>query len=75
MKKNEKKAVEVVAEPSFYLLWNPAHPSPPKVRFATLDEARRIARALAERDGSTMYILKAGECFGPPTAVVHTKLK
>ena len=51
-----------MAESPFWLVWNPDHPSPPKKRYPTRQEAQRVARALAAKHSGTsaqVFVLKA----------------
>lgn len=44
----------------FWLLWNPSHPSPPRVRFDNRAEALRVAEEMAKKNpGEEFYVLCA----------------
>ncbi len=61
---------------SFWILWCPSYPAPPKVRFNTLEQAQKVAKEMAQRNGTQFYVLKAvslSERALPP--VKTTKLK
>ncbi len=61
---------------SFYLIWNPDANMPPRVRFETLEEAKKIAKEMVERHKAQFFVLKATSLAEPaPMPVKVTTLK
>lgn len=44
---------------SFFIIWNPGFNVPPKVKFATLAEAKEIAQKMARQYKGNFYVMRA----------------
>lgn len=43
----------------FFIIWNPTHPYPPKVRFDSYEQAAKVAERMAEQNvGEEFYVLE-----------------
>lgn len=56
----------------FWILWNEASDRPPKVKFTTLDEARKGALAMARKHGGTFHVMASCDDARGEEKVVRT---
>lgn len=57
---------------TFWILWNPASDLPPRVKFTTLDEARKGALAMARKHGGTFHVMASCDDARGEEKVVRT---
>lgn len=60
---------------TFWVLWQPGHPNPPRVKFSSEEEAERVAGIMVRKHGGVYYVLQAKTKLKKLTPVEKTVLK
>lgn len=48
----------------FWVLWQPDYPMPPKVKYDSLEQARKVAESMAKKEpGKTFYVMEATAAY------------